>query len=125
MSNQRHSQHWPQTHPKQATFSQATTKTQQSAVMSLYRHQQDTIILSPPTPWQRCDVVGHCCHCPVPKTRMWHQQHRGSVVHAKSQQTTLPPMSLMHLEHDIGEEGGGGDVGEAMVQKKGECMGSN
>ena len=29
----------------------ATTKTQQSTVGCLYRHQRDTIILSPPPPW--------------------------------------------------------------------------
>eukprot|EP00957_Ditylum_brightwellii_P093175 7093988-Ditylum_brightwellii.AAC.1 len=52
MSNQRHSQHWPQNHPKLATSPQTTTKTQQSAVGCLYRHQRDTIIPSPPPPWQ-------------------------------------------------------------------------
>eukprot|EP00957_Ditylum_brightwellii_P054038 4093311-Ditylum_brightwellii.AAC.1 len=47
----------PPDHPKQATSPQATTKTQQSAPMCLYRHQQDTIVPSPPPPWQCSAVV--------------------------------------------------------------------
>eukprot|EP00957_Ditylum_brightwellii_P171389 13047845-Ditylum_brightwellii.AAC.1 len=33
-------------------------------------------------------------------------------------QTTLTPVSLMHWEHDISGEGGGGDVGGVMVQRR-------
>eukprot|EP00957_Ditylum_brightwellii_P180305 13735310-Ditylum_brightwellii.AAC.1 len=78
----------------------------------------NTIIPSSSPPWQCCTVVGSCCHCPGSKTSVWRQQCRGFVVQAKLQQTTSPPVSLMHWEHNIGEEGGGGGVGEAMVQKK-------
>eukprot|EP00957_Ditylum_brightwellii_P086978 6620156-Ditylum_brightwellii.AAC.1 len=34
-----------------------------------------------------------------------------------------PPTSLMHWEHDVSEEGGGGDMGGKMVQQKGELWG--
>eukprot|EP00957_Ditylum_brightwellii_P081148 6173242-Ditylum_brightwellii.AAC.1 len=117
MSNQRHSHHWPQNHTKQATSTQAITTAQQSAVGYLYRHQRDTIIPSPPPPWQHSAVVRRWCHSPGPKTRKWHHQRRGSIARAKPQQAKLSPASMMHQKHHIGGEGGGGDVGGVMAQK--------
>eukprot|EP00957_Ditylum_brightwellii_P084584 6431859-Ditylum_brightwellii.AAC.1 len=36
----------------------------------------------------------------------------------KTAADNITPVSLMHWEHDIGGEGGGGEIGEAMVQTK-------
>eukprot|EP00957_Ditylum_brightwellii_P031847 2414913-Ditylum_brightwellii.AAC.1 len=64
--------------PKTTHFHQQQQKIQQSAARCLYRHQQDTIIPPPPSPWQQCAVVRCWCHSPDPKTRKWHQGHRGT-----------------------------------------------
>eukprot|EP00957_Ditylum_brightwellii_P182041 13868601-Ditylum_brightwellii.AAC.1 len=65
-------------------------KTQQSTVLCLYRHQQDTIVPLSPPPWQCCAIINGWCHSPGPKIRKSHQQYRGSALHAKSQHATLP-----------------------------------
>eukprot|EP00957_Ditylum_brightwellii_P068806 5222999-Ditylum_brightwellii.AAC.1 len=59
----------PSNHPKQTTFPQTTTQTEQSALVRLYRHQQDTIVLSPPPTWGCSAVVRRWYHPPCPKTR--------------------------------------------------------
>eukprot|EP00957_Ditylum_brightwellii_P055228 4186390-Ditylum_brightwellii.AAC.1 len=88
---------------------------QQSAVMCLYRHHQDTIILSTLPPWQRCATVSCWHHYPGPQTRKLHQQCRGSVACATLQQTTLPLMSWMHWECNISGGRGGGEMEDVMV----------
>eukprot|EP00957_Ditylum_brightwellii_P139982 10666426-Ditylum_brightwellii.AAC.1 len=82
----------PPNHPKPpqtSHFPPRNNKSQQSAPVCLYRHQQDTIVTLSPPPWQCSAVIRRWCHSSGPQTRKLHHQRRWSAARAKPQQATL------------------------------------
>eukprot|EP00957_Ditylum_brightwellii_P104091 7930045-Ditylum_brightwellii.AAC.1 len=83
--------------------------------MCLYRHQQDTTVPLPPHHVGALLLSNSGATLLAPKPGN-STINAGGLQHVQNRsRRNCPPASMMHREHHIGREGGGGDVGGAMV----------